>query len=40
VNAEAMHAALSRLKSHPVCMRNWKVVIEYVGSDIDAALAI
>ena len=38
-NAEAIHAALTKIKSYPFCLRKGKLVIEYVGSDIDAALA-
>ena len=39
-NAKAIHAALTNVKSYPFCMRTGNVVIEYVGKNIDAALAI
>ena len=39
-NAEAIHAALAKIKSYPFCTRKGHVVIEYVGKNIDAALAI
>ena len=39
-NAKALHAALTKIKSHPFCERKGPLVIEYVGKDIDAALAI
>ena len=39
-NAKALHAALMKIKSHPFCERKGPLVIEYVGKDIDAALAI
>jgi hypothetical protein len=39
-NARAIHAALSKIKPYPFCMRKGKVVIEYVGNNIDAALAM
>jgi len=39
-NAKAIHAAISKMKSHPsFCVRKDRLVIEYVGKDIDAALA-
>jgi len=38
-NAKAIHAAISKIKSYPFCMRKDRVVIEYVGKDIDVALA-
>ncbi|MBN1419332.1 MAG: transglutaminase domain-containing protein, partial [Planctomycetes bacterium] len=40
VNARAIHATLEKIKAYPFCMRKGRVVIEYVGADIDAALAI
>lgn len=40
LNAQAIHAALSKMKTYPFCLRKRNVVIEYVGADIDAALAI
>ncbi|MGH8247205.1 MAG: transglutaminase-like domain-containing protein [Gammaproteobacteria bacterium] len=39
-SATAILAAVARLKSHPFCMRKGRVVIEYVGKDIDAAIAL
>jgi hypothetical protein len=39
-NARAVHAALTKIKSYPFCLRKGNVVIEYVGKNIDAALAI
>jgi len=40
-NAKAIHAAIAKTKSQPsFCTRNGHVVIEYVGKDIDTALAI
>jgi hypothetical protein len=39
-NAKAIHAALAKIKSYPFCTRKGHVVIEYVGKNIDAALAI
>ena len=39
-NAKSVHAALLKIKSHPYCTRKGPLVIEYVGRDIDAALAI
>jgi hypothetical protein len=39
-NAKAIYAALSKIKPYPFCTRKREVVIEYVGKDIDAALAI
>jgi len=38
-NAQAILASLSKMKSFPFCVRNGRVVVEYVGKDIDAALA-
>ncbi len=38
-NAKAIQAALSKIKSYPFCLRTGEVVIEYVGKDLDAALA-
>lgn len=39
-SAKAIHAAIARTKPHPAfCMRQGRVVIEYVGKDIDAAMA-
>lgn len=38
-NATNILAALSKIKSYPFCMRKGQVVVEYVGKDIDAALA-
>ena len=39
-NAEAIHAALAKIKSYPVCTGKGHGVIEYAGKNIDAALAI
>lgn len=39
-NAKATHAAFAKIKSYPFCTRKGHVVIEYVGKNIDAALAI
>jgi hypothetical protein len=39
-SAEAIHRALSRMKSYPFCMRKGRVVIEYAGRTVDAALAV
>jgi hypothetical protein len=39
-NAKAIHAALSQIKPYPFCLRKGRVVIEFVGGDIDEALAI
>ncbi len=39
-SAKAIHAAIAKSKSHPAfCIRRGRVVVEYVGKDIDAALA-
>jgi hypothetical protein len=38
--AKAIHASLGKIKSYPFCMRKGKVVIEYVATQDDAALAI
>ena len=38
-NAKSVHAALSKIKSHPFCLRKGLLVIEYVGKDLDAAIA-
>lgn len=38
-NAKAIHAVLSKTKPYPFCVRRDRVVVEYVGRDIDAALA-
>jgi len=38
--AEAIHATLSGFKKYPFCFRNGNVVIEYVGRDIDEAIAL
>jgi hypothetical protein len=38
-NAQSIHAALSQIKPYPFCLRKGRVVIEYVGSDVDVALA-
>jgi hypothetical protein len=39
-SAEAIHAALLKIKPYPFCLRKGEVVVEYVGPDIDAAIAI
>lgn len=39
-HAEAIHAGLLKIKPYPFCMRKGAIVVEYVGQDIDAALAI
>lgn len=39
-NAEVIHAALGKIKPDPFCTRKGQVVVEYVGRNIDAALAI
>ncbi len=39
-NARDIHTALLKIKSPPFCLRKGRVVIEYVGRDVDAALAI
>jgi hypothetical protein len=39
-NAEAIHAALLKIKPYPFCLRKDEIVVEYVGQDIDAAIAI
>lgn len=39
-SAKAIHAAIAKTKTHPAfCIRRGRVVVEYVGKDIDAALA-
>lgn len=38
-NAKAIHAALAKIKPFPFCMRKETLVVEYVGSDLDAAIA-
>ena len=38
-NARAVHAGLSKIKAYPFCTRKGSLVIEYVGRDIDAAIA-
>jgi len=38
-NAKAVHAGLSKTKTPPFCTRKGPLVVEYVGRDIDAALA-
>jgi hypothetical protein len=38
--AEAVHAAILRIKPHPFCLRKDRVIIEYVGDGVDEALAI
>jgi Transglutaminase-like superfamily len=38
-NAKTIHAALSKIKSYPFCIRKDQLVIEYVGRDLDAAIA-
>jgi Transglutaminase-like superfamily len=39
-NAQAVHAGLLKVKPYPFCLRKGELVIEYVGQDIDAALAL
>ncbi len=39
-NAKTIQAALGKIKSYPFCTRKGQVVIEYVGRNIDAPLAI
>ncbi|MGE0756608.1 MAG: hypothetical protein AB7O38_06295 [Pirellulaceae bacterium] len=39
-NAKAIHAALAKIKPYPFCARKGHAVIEYVGRNIDNALAI
>ena len=38
-NAEALHAGLSRIKSAIFCLRKGDTVVEYVGGDLDVAIA-
>jgi hypothetical protein len=38
-NAMAIHSALSKIKSYPFCLRKEALVIEYVGKDLDVAIA-
>lgn len=38
-NAKAIQTSLSKIKSFPFCLRKGRIVIEYVGEDIDEALA-
>lgn len=37
-NAKTIHAALSKIKSLPFCLRKERLVIEYVGKDLDEAI--
>lgn len=37
-NAKTIHAALSKIKSSPFCVRKELLVIEYVGRDLDVAI--
>ena len=39
-NADLIHTALAKSKPAPFCVRKGKLVVEYVGRQIDAALAI
>lgn len=39
-NASAIHDALAKIKPYPACQRKGSVVIEFVGKDIEAALAL
>ena len=39
-DATAILAALSKLKSPPFCARKGPIVVEYVGADLDEAIAI
>ena len=39
-NATAILAAIAKTKPYPFCLRKGRLVIEYVGRDIDEALAI
>lgn len=39
-SATAILAAVAKVKSFPFCLRKGRVVIEYVGKDIDSALAL
>ena len=38
-DARAIQTSLAKVKAYPFCVRKDRVVIEYVGKDIDAALA-
>ena len=38
--ALAIHAAILKISPYPYCLRTGRVVIEYVGRDIDEALAV
>lgn len=38
--AKAVQAAIEQMKPYPLCLRTGRVVVEYVGKDIDAALAL
>lgn len=39
-SAAAIHVAILKIKPHPFCLRKDRVIIEYVGQGIEAALAI
>jgi len=39
-DADAIEASIGKLKAYPFCLRRGRTVIEYVGADLDAALAV
>jgi hypothetical protein len=39
-DAKAIHAGLAKIKAFPFCLRKDSLVVEYVGQDLDAAIAL
>jgi hypothetical protein len=39
-NADALYSSLLQFNSHPFCVKKDRIVVEYVGRDIDSALAV